>query len=1731
MSDSGQLMYEDPATAFQVATMPQAVLQGQDLANKEKVEAAGKHAREKKGGFLQQLGKAFTNSAKILDYSGSKIPGWGAFKNTMETIWWPVDKLASGAYWMYSEAVSQPLTTAFLQAGKANVLGDMGVLTSGEEWAKAYGEAENISPGQAAANYGATVGTLAGEGESSFGGAVGNILESPFDIGQGLSDDDRRKAERMLYDTDYWRNKAGWKYTAGTGAADFAVSIAGDPIYPAIAVTSKAIKAGRSIQVGEGLLKTPAAEVAESEKVNKFFDWAEGKGAAEIAAHPIWGKNGSRRRNPFAEGYGEVLAHTSRDEMPLILRFAAGDETAMAALGSRSQDLGLRLARMNESRRFLDSAKFDPEMLAHFVGEESAGRLAPTGAPGIGGVSSALIDEGALHPRLAEPPYPRPETPGPRQSGWDATYGHLARQSEALRGGAGEVLKQRLGKPATFFGQRAINGADLKAAENWRAGTVQAMDAELGVMSTRQGVYADTLGINFGKGVEEATAGTSNMFGTMKQIYRAGPLAGDIVKQGDKAVRKMGAGRGDWIKDGGITSRVIRNGFYGASVRVWQTFGEKLPKGMVNHNDNHAIENVGNMLKQVRGLNPDARIGMMNEYAAAPDKVARSKVLESIHGAIIDHYGRASNLDPQVTKLISDMTKDGIGATMMKLTGSGPAAQRMSAVKDETGRFVDMVEDGEGQIVMPMAKTQLSTGDVMLPVKELERFIDRHSGYLQGFKQGSGKVTDYITDDILDNMSKMWKASTLLRPGYTLRSVSDEAGVAAVKFGAMSSILGLSKGGANFFRNKAQEVEALLGYGSHVPTTGKKAQSTFARIAIDDPDALTLAEKHGLKTARIRVSKAWPVVESRINSEREAVKELDELIKKGESKGEDVRHLKDTKLDHETVIAEHTDYLHEILRKAEDSTGRRLAEGEITYRGVKVPEVFAKEWENPIARDQVSADRAVDFLFARGESIDTGRLIKTGNWTVITPDKPNHMAEWVNGVNKQFRQDELFRLVAQDDSLKTARNWLKTADGKHHLSLLGAWGREPQRLLDGIKSTLDQYLPKGTGLQDKLARNEEIFEAELKAAIAPEDFPPVHGEELKALTAMFSRETASRKTNDIIARGYQLLGSIPSDLLVRHPTFNKAYMVRMQESIDQHMAYRAEVGGDLSITAKEMNQMYEKATTLAKDDIRQVVYDPQRTTATEALRFIYPFLSAHGDSLQRWAGVIGEKPTVLAGVSKIYNAPVAANLVTDANGSHVGQDGYATIESLQRDEKTGKTVTVTERKFIPIEERVLHLRLPWDTKNQNKWMQKNVPFGLYGAPIKIQAMNTILPGDPWFNPGTGPLVQVPASAIAKSSPQAGDFLQWAKVLPYGPNGSVIETVTPKYMRAAWDAFTTDEPGNEKYQKAYLDTYNRQVAEAANGGPPVDLKKVEQEAGQFMFLQALTAWASPTQTKETPLTGTPYQLYVDQYKKLQETDPKNAKEIFLSTYGADYFSFTASLSKSIGVAPSIAAMATAGEYKDLIDKDPEMASWIVGDVYNQGSFSSSVYRKQMETMMGGLPMREKVGALQAIRDNEVDLGWAEYLKLKGYTDAGLIKAGFRSYEERGAENFKAQKQALTDGLSAAYPEWAKAKGVINKGKIPSRISFFEKAIQDNRLQSDPMRFDLPALDMYLKSRRAYKDLLTSRGGKALRFDVNGDPVGENADIGFAWRQTQMGIVNSNTAFNDVYNRYLEDDDLS
>lgn len=273
--------------------------------------------------------------------------------------------------------------------------------------------------------------------------------------------------------------------------------------------------------------------------------------------------------------------------------------------------------------------------------------------------------------------------------------------------------------------------------------------------------------------------------------------------------------------------------------------------------------------------------------------------------------------------------------------------------------------------------------------------------------------------------------------------------------------------------------------------------------------------------------------------------------------------------------------------------------------------------------------------------------------------------------------------------------------------------------------------------------------------------------------------------------------------------------------------------------------------------------------------------------------------------------------------------------------------------------------------------------------------------------------------------------------------------------------------------------------------------------------------------------------------MKAIDPENARDKFLAKFGPDYMSFTASLSKSMGIAATHSADAMAEKYKDEITDDPDMAQFWVGNVYNGGAFSSSVYKKQLDQSFGDEKAREKITAGDAIARSQEDAGWSVYMKHKTNLDSALIRAGFKSYTQNGAEGFLQAKQDLVAGVSNDYPAWSEAFNKMDRNKIPNRIRSFEKAIQDERLMTDPMRQEMPSLAKYMLVRQQFKKELTNRGAKQLSYGImnpdeegaiRGLGVGENADLANLWNQFTMGLINENTAFGDLYNRYLSNDNL-
>jgi hypothetical protein len=1733
MADASNALYADPAMAIQAATVPQDLIQSQAEYKKDQEQA-----RQDKGGFLGSIASALGKA----DAWMSNIPGWGVAK---DVVWTPIDKTASGLYWVYSNVVSQPISTLLLQSAKGEIAAQQGgswwgTMTSGDEWGDAYHEAEHISPGQAFVNY-ENISQATGEG---------TVLSELFgDAGEELPDSEKQRVrqnmERFLYDTDYWQNKGGWKYTVGSGSLDFMFNIL-DPVGAGIVGgTVKTIKAARSVEfvaqdakyaaqvpgtAGVARTRGPIVDlfakqqtpeqVAKLPSLQKTFDWmkAEGRTTEEIANHPIFGRG--RKTNPARYDIARLVKDVPRSQMEKVWRFAAGDSLAGRELATEAPELLKKIGQMADNRVLIEGVRLNPAMISAFKAES----------------------EGLQIPRdpnlLIEPPYPRPLEPGPRQDGWDRTWGNLARQSEQNHMVA-EGIKSTTPLHLVGAAERTTM-ADALKAEEWKAAKLQTIADDYDELVNNERWLGSTLGT-----MDNWTPSSSPLFGTMGRLYRSGGLA---VRDTEVAAQKLTlqrAGKKPTPRGGNFLMTTVKRGM-GAPMTIVHAMGDRTPEGFVNHNADDARDRVFDMLKQVKGMEPQQRLDLIELYSSKADKVGRAEALKEIHKHTLNHILiNNGKMDPELASTLRDAITDGIADKLMRMTGGtgrqqafGPKATTPEDIARLAGDEADLQpvrsdrvyteEDGSGIILSPLAQTQLDQSDILLPIKEIERLVSRSSSSFRELRLKGGDAKD-VTVSMLDSFDNLWKAATLLRPGFVPRMVSDEILARMFKFGGMATLVDGTKGMGNFLSNRGRQVGSIFGTTSYVPGTGKGLASNRARVVLDDEAALTAAEKHGLKTKRVKVPPTLRMAYGRIQDEsdnmRELQRELAKVSKKKRTSPAYIAQLRDEIGDSENVIREYHDYIGEILRVAEVSKGRRLGDSDFLYKMGKttyrVPSAFSDEWENPIPRDQISSRNAWRSLFTRGEQIDRQRFLshqeRTGSWVIVDPDQPNHMESWLNALNLQMRQDPFHRMVAGGKTNKELMDWLtKNPNGREYMSNMGYWNRNKEQFITNVRFMMDKYVADDV-LRQKLANEETITEAELRAAFSRDEFPAVHGEEIKEHSALTYRETASAKMDRYMDKAWKMVADIPADVLSRNPVYLQFHKAEMQELIRQQYHYKMQNSGDDAITLREWEKMNQKADKLARTKMRQVVYDPVNTNASQALRFIYPFFKPHIDGIDRWAGLIAERPEQLGKLAKIYNAPVAANLVTDKDGYDIDTDGYVN----KRNPVTGET----EKTFIPLKDRVLHLKAPWAK-----------PGGKEYAAIRMQSLNTILPGDPWFDPGAGPLVQVPANQLAKTSPQVGEFLQWAKVLPFGPNESTLEMLTPKYLRQAYDAYLGQDTENEKYQRAVLDVYNMEVAkyyeamkEGKNPDPP-SMKDIQGQAKKFLWLQALTTWLSPASTQNTPLTGTKYQFFADAYNALQAHDPQNARDKFLAQFGEEYFGFTTALTESAGIAATVTADQQMEKYRDLIAEDPDMASLVVGDVYNGGPFSASVYQKQLHDEIGGERVRRRLTAEEAINAGREQEGWRQYMAAVTELDAELIRAGFRSYAQVGAEGYAQAKQQITAAIGSNNPAWAEAYGTTDREKIPNRIRFMQQAVQDPRLINDPLRTDMRVLSAYLQTRQGFKAALAQRGLSELAYDVSGQPTGEAPDIGYAWRQVQMQFINQSVGFGQLYNRYLSSDNL-
>src|SRR5690606_36930502 len=270
---------------------------------------------------------------------------------------------------------------------------------------------------------------------------------------------------------------------------------------------------------------------------------------------------------------------------------------------------------------------------------------------------------------------------------------------------------------------------------------------------------------------------------------------------------------------------------------------------------------------------------------------------------------------------------------------------------------------------------------------------------------------------------------------------------------------------------------------------------------------------------------------------------------------------------------------------------------------------------------------------------------------------------------------------------------------------------------------------------------------------------------------------------------------------------------------------------------------------------------------------------------------------------------------------------------------------------------------------------------------------------------------------------------------------------------------------------------------------------------------------------------PYQFYIDEYRKLAEAHGDEADERFYETYGDDLYLFTTALSKSnTGIRATDTAYLATKKYADLIAANPEYGALIIGPDLNKGGFNQYVHDAQFSQVVQpgtGLTSREHRTPMQALADNNRKLGWMKFQRHMG------VVTNMEASGRYNRDQIAAAPRAIVEFIGEDNEAWLDDYQNTDRAKIPNRIAFFEDLVREPVLINDPMRTDLKVLAEYLAIRRWYVDHLAARKAAGRASTLN---ARENAGLADQWRRVQEAFAARDTTFGDLLWRYLSHDEL-
>lgn len=1598
-----------------------------------------------------------TNVVKALD---------STFEPVTSSLEWTMSKLN----WLYSNGVSQPLSTAMLIAQQE----DASAAFSADQWSKAWKTAENVSPGQVfAARYQGEESLFNDPSDLLFGnrgGAAEDIMDARlirhapemFTRMDGWENLSAAERQQVLKDAgipatvnakvaEYQRDKAFYNYASG--AVDFGLRWYADPTI----LAGKGIGAARQkVYVKPrplgGWSRSEIDGLMQSSNMTKAREWIwrNRHDPATINNLPMFRKSAI---GPRAGGI--VAALKSPDEVDLFLQAAMGDVKARVLLEQANSAAAYRIQT--------DLARL-PQL------ELAASRVAGHNNP----AAQTMIQQ-----RMKE----------------------VNAQLRSDR----DLVKRYEGALAHYAELDAINlsSRSMRAAERR---TAAQMD------------------------------------------YRAGPAV-------------------NMLRQDGINSPLM----------MIRSISAPHPNGRIAVDDisKEAADELRGHIARIPGLKNGERRDLMNRYLATTTEGQRLEVLDEVGQLGAAKVAEKHGLSAEDGLAIYNENRKRLAIEQSAMNEKRYSAAYSDRTDSAGHRLrVDAFETAEGKIVVhPVLATQLANDHVLMDLAEMDRVIGRNVGALKALKARGGTMTDAMVD-MADGFNRLWKFSVLFRLGYIPRVLADDISGQIARLGAAAMVGRATKGFNNTLMNtmmyaSAKSKAGLLQpsrsfYEARAATAAQGVRYADEDLRILRPQAAQLERRAGhavemARRARVRANTRLRKAENKLRympptATAAQTRAQQRLVDKHRDAVDAAQRQMDAVESSPGMIRLNT--LRDQIRGLEADRAliqqraekaKRYATREFTRktqlnrrpegRGVRLPAAFSGE-SGEYFQKIISSDDSLRNLLESQKRLMHGNLqlsMSSAGKTLDYHQNPEKFVRsWDKAINHVIMQDQLAAMAAKGATVEQMAKWLKgDPKGIAYRDRFGVKYIEEEQIAANAWHMVDQYLPTWEIRQAALKgeADQEFLTAAARNGRRPAE---IHTTELGE--ALAGTNTAARTFDRIWDAWFKVAAAMPADRMSRHPLFNQLYEGHAKILLDQEFKQIRELsaaGGvrrQATMDRKDVERVATTARRLALNDTRKLVFDiAHRSDAAAALRFISPFFASTSEAFQRWARIIADKPQVVGYAGNFYNGPASMGLVQDMDGNPVGADGYSV------DPVTG------ERKLVPKNERYIVARVPSFLANSS--LGKALGMKDYNEkPVMISQNSAyiVTQGDPWFNPGTGPLVAMPVNEFVKDKPEAAEVARHLGVLPFGPQvegplgdgplGRASAVATPQVIKNFLTAFDTTD---SRYQRIKLHIMQKATYEHAELGKPMPSKEeIADRVRNYWLESAAWSFIQPAATRRTDK----YEFYRQQYRKLRREDFRNADQRFIDAYGESFFTFAASTSDT-SIPPTKKAVKLFKEYGDLIATNPELSKLIIGSD-GDGPFSREAWAYSLTTPLvpGDTEMiTRRLSAEEAMEENERRKGWAEYTRLINWVTAQMQQAGFDSFSDEGAERFEQMRSMVADLLSTPtlpdgsrngmYNEaWAQEFYTLDPKKYERLIPDLEK-VAYSRLADNPNRTDLRTLQTYLEARGAIQELLAQRqaagGAKTLGAQAN-------SDLARAWAVFVDHLIEQDTRFGDLHSRYLARD---